>query len=421
MLIQIKNVGKVQEASIEIDGITVIAGENNTGKSTVGKTLFAAFNSFCNVDETLLNEREDSINRSLWELESVNNFENDFQGEASLLARDVIAHYRVSDADNEEIVASLKERILKLHNEGAYAMDIDDIDLVMSRIRNALDASKNDLLIRLLSDELRKEFAGQVNNIFSNKAASIQLRIKKAYTDLLIEDNAVASLDGMLKLNTRAVYLDDEIFSDLEFPYFFVRGNKKVRDIISALSSSRNDDQRNIIDTMMAEDKLKPILLKLDSISHGDLSMRKGTNSIGYKFPDSKEELSIQNLSSGLKIFAVLKLLLLNGKVRDKGLIILDEPEIHLHPEWQIAFAELMVMLQKAFDLHILLTTHSPYFLEAIEVYSRSHEINQRCRYYQAEKAGDLAVIHDVTENIEDIYRKLAEPFQVLENVEYGD
>lgn len=420
MLIQIKNVGKVQEASIDIDGITVIAGENNTGKSTVGKTLFAVFNSFCNVDETLLNEREDSINRSLWELESVNNFENDFQGEASMLARDVIAHYRVSDADNEEIVANLKKRILKLYDDGAYAMDVDDIDLVMSRIRNALDTSKNDLLIRLLSEELRKEFAGQVNNIFSKKAASIRLRIKKTYTDLLIEDNAVASLDGMLKLNTRAVYLDDEIFSDLEFPYFFVRGKKKVRDIFSALSSSRNDDQRNIIDTMMAEDKLKPILLKLDNISHGDLSMRQGTNSIGYKYPDSKEELSIQNLSSGLKIFAVLKLLLLNGKVRDKGLIILDEPEIHLHPEWQIAFAELMVMLQKAFDLHILLTTHSPYFLEAIEVYSRSHEISQRCRYYQAEEAGDLAVIHDVTENIENIYGKLAEPFQVLENARYG-
>lgn len=32
-----KNIGRVAEADIEINGIAVIAGENGTGKSTVGK------------------------------------------------------------------------------------------------------------------------------------------------------------------------------------------------------------------------------------------------------------------------------------------------------------------------------------------------------------------------------------------------
>ena len=36
MRLYLKNVGKVSEADIKLDGITVIAGENNTGKSTVG-------------------------------------------------------------------------------------------------------------------------------------------------------------------------------------------------------------------------------------------------------------------------------------------------------------------------------------------------------------------------------------------------
>ena len=40
MKLSIKNVGKLKEADVEINGITVIAGENNTGKSTVSKTLF---------------------------------------------------------------------------------------------------------------------------------------------------------------------------------------------------------------------------------------------------------------------------------------------------------------------------------------------------------------------------------------------
>lgn len=38
---QIKNIGAIEKADIEIEGITIIAGENNVGKSTVGKALYA--------------------------------------------------------------------------------------------------------------------------------------------------------------------------------------------------------------------------------------------------------------------------------------------------------------------------------------------------------------------------------------------
>lgn len=35
MKLTLKNIGKIREASVELNGITVIAGENNTGKSNV--------------------------------------------------------------------------------------------------------------------------------------------------------------------------------------------------------------------------------------------------------------------------------------------------------------------------------------------------------------------------------------------------
>jgi len=36
MLVTFKNTGMIEKADIRLDGLTVIAGENNTGKSTVG-------------------------------------------------------------------------------------------------------------------------------------------------------------------------------------------------------------------------------------------------------------------------------------------------------------------------------------------------------------------------------------------------
>ena len=44
MIFKIKNFGKIAEANIKLDGITVICGDNDTGKSTVGKAVFSFFN-----------------------------------------------------------------------------------------------------------------------------------------------------------------------------------------------------------------------------------------------------------------------------------------------------------------------------------------------------------------------------------------
>ena len=41
MKLNIKNIGMIKEADVKLDGLTVIAGENDTGKSTLGKILFA--------------------------------------------------------------------------------------------------------------------------------------------------------------------------------------------------------------------------------------------------------------------------------------------------------------------------------------------------------------------------------------------
>lgn len=51
MELSIRDFAKIQQVDIVIDGITVIAGENNTGKSTVGKILgkyiTACLQDFC--------------------------------------------------------------------------------------------------------------------------------------------------------------------------------------------------------------------------------------------------------------------------------------------------------------------------------------------------------------------------------------
>ena len=61
MKLKIENFAKIKEADIKLDGITVIAGLNDTGKSTVGKVLYSIFNSLNTIDKSVENERKNDI------------------------------------------------------------------------------------------------------------------------------------------------------------------------------------------------------------------------------------------------------------------------------------------------------------------------------------------------------------------------
>ncbi|RHQ98600.1 hypothetical protein DWX74_04710 [Peptoclostridium sp. AF21-18] len=99
------------------------------------------------------------------------------------------------------------------------------------------------------------------------------------------------------------------------------------------------------------------------------------------------------------------------------SVLILDEPDIYLHPEWQLLFAELIVLVNKYLNTHFLINTHSPYFLNAIEVYASKYNIVEP-KYYLAKVDGN---VYDVTDNIEEVYAELARPFQILEDEMYKE
>lgn len=65
MRLQIKNFAAIREADIKFDGITVIAGENNAGKSTVGKILFSFFHSFYDMQEKIQSNRWQAISNKV--------------------------------------------------------------------------------------------------------------------------------------------------------------------------------------------------------------------------------------------------------------------------------------------------------------------------------------------------------------------
>ena len=100
-------------------------------------------------------------------------------------------------------------------------------------------------------------------------------------------------------------------------------------------------------------------------------------------------KLRIANLAAGSKMFSIIKILLAKGELDNTTMLILDEPETHLHPQWQNAFAEIIVLLVKELGINILLTTHSANFMLALDAYMRKYHIADKTNFYQTDMLED--------------------------------
>lgn len=416
MKIELKNICKISHCEITLDGITVIAGENGTGKSTVGKALYSVFNSFSNIKEQINEIRRDSLFSVFRKFN-----DNDFYFRVSYAYGDIVSELMDNSKTYINDRTLLREKLVSFvmnSEDFVISKDEEHIDEMTNAILSVLKITDTMIVNKILQNRIDAEFNRQVSNLYNDSDNNIIITVKDNIVNVNINSNEVISHNGLMDLYSNAIYIDDPyiLYPQRDFLVgrtYYDHQNEMRKKLFF------NNNENNVIDDILTNEKLNNIYSKIENICKGDLSFT--FNRAYYVLPNSKK-LGIQNIATGLTTFVIIKSLLQRGIIKEKGLIILDEPETHLHPKWQLLFAEIIVLLQKEFDLTILLNTHSPYFLEAIEVYSEKYGIKDKCKYYLSEndEANNSFVINDVTDNTELIYKKLASPFQTLEDERYS-
>ena len=413
MKLIIKNIGKLKNAEVEINGITVITGENNTGKSTVSKVLWSVFNGFYKIDEKVYNEKVSELRKIVDKLMKENGYDR--------ITDNFKDFFGIFDRTEEKIAVELlknnrsysEKEIKSIINTYKENLEIGDISNLVDEINDTLKISDKEIIKVIVSRVMNKEFHNQINTVFCKEKRNIgkiNLEIKDRSIDLKVENNEISDIQNYFLINKETVYIDNPFILD---SYDYEEENHQTHLANNIFSENEN----SAISEIKVKKKLNNIYKKLNSVLSGEILENKNSK---FVYRKNGEDIDLKNLSTGLKTFAIIKMLLQNGTLEENGTIILDEPEIHLHPEWQLLFAELIVLLQKEFGMHILLTTHSPYFLNAIEVFSEKYKINEKCKYYIAENDANGSIIKDMTGNTRKIYRKLARPIQDLENIRYS-
>lgn len=437
MRLNIKNFAGIESADIILNGITVIAGENNTGKSTVGKILFAVVNSVSDMQEKIIDKKIEGIRTicsSLLEendrYKLIKSYENSRvlkKGIREQISRENELFWKNGSWNydqTDELVSSILKNI---HECVKSEKDFSVIAEGMAHsIKEIYKIPETDVALEIITRYFRHVFSNQINSLnVPEAAARINLSIKQKHLGLIFEDDSCSGYVSDMNLSNKAVYIEDPFVIDKVSDYsllfsreFSSASEHFLLELLISRTNKYDDMMDGVIESVLSKRKLTEIYQRLGSVIAGNI-VEKQSNEYYLELENLKKPVSVNNLSTGLKSFLILKMLIEKGKLNDRDMLILDEPEIHLHPEWQVVYAELIVLLQKAFDLSIVVTTHSPYFLDAINLFSVKYGTGEKVNYYLSDVEEGQIKINNVTDNIDLIYKKMASPVQMLDSLRY--
>jgi len=101
-------------------------------------------------------------------------------------------------------------------------------------------------------------------------------------------------------------------------------------------------------------------------------------------YKENGNEIQMKMLGTGKKLFVILDKLVKNKSINSYTLVMFDEPEEGMHPEWQLEFIEKLFKINVSFAL----TTHSPYIIQSLIYYAKKNMTETV--YYTVEHFRDL-------------------------------
>lgn len=414
MNVQIQNIGILKDAEICLDGLTVITGYNDSGKSTVGKALYSLYHGINVYQDKILDDSVDYVMGALKGISSV-----DKRKTKELLRNWLETTIDMSDDEIREQRTKMIYTLLMFDNELKNHFHSKQSVIYTAKLAKRLETIQDPVFkLKVKKDVIlqafKTEFDGKIRNAYTRKTGKMRVYDGETDCNVLQITNSTVKFPNMFD---GEFYFKDVVFIDtpMILSDFFdilmdLRKSKTKQghrvDLVEKLINENSRNRNNIIDDTLAKERLEAIDKMIGKVLAGDVALEEGH--LLYKIKG--QSFGAGSLASGLKSYVIIRRLLDNGYLRENSLLIIDEPEVHLHPQWQLYFAELLVLMAKQLDLRMILTTHSPYFLQALDVFSKKHGFHQKTHFYLAKREADGAVIENIDGKLDETYNMLAEP-----------
>ncbi|MDB9393555.1 AAA family ATPase [Microcystis aeruginosa] len=429
MELLIKNLGSIRNNNQAIDltkKFYTFIGYNNSGKTLVSQLLWTIFNhdnirkfSENNQIDSLVIDSEKPIKKITINQELIDEILNKF---SRFIEKEVVNTYNLDASIKETIISSNKlifQADIKEFKDKSFRLTfVVDNDLEYLQISKG----KGSLTINIKENNIPEKVFDQIPRDFFERAKPSKQSV------------IISSVITVLLSQTQDTFFipASRSFFPVFYQYIYeIERNKRIESNRLFLELIENIDD----DSDSNEDKLKRLREQLPKRSYTEpmnkvieslysLNTKKKINSVynsliekmiglmggeitissleliapiqfSFKFDESKD-LPMYLASSSVNQLTILYLYLKYWAKEKNNFLMIDEPEVNLHPENQIRLMDILVQFVTEHDNRVLITTHSPILTDILNNYVYLHTL----------KSYDV----DVTKIIEDNQLKNLNP-----------
>lgn len=428
--LKIENYHSISKADIALNGITVLAGINGCGKSTLARWLYYIVKGANGYDQNLFEDYRTDM--------------DEIVSQYITTQKDVYYYPNLN-----KILGKAKGEIINSTYTDLESFDkIEKIVLDMTShfsktVRNIYISMNNDYKIRLLKylnierkngetdDEMLKNFfAEKTSEIKETSKYYLNLKDRRPikrffehinfyYTESDFPSVMSFKEDGVEIFNNENIGtilgLKTAIYVDTPMSVNAVSNNPLWEEFRTYLQNKVSSTKNNEV--------AQRLLARIRNIAGGSVIDEEdffGDKELSFKRASDNLTIKLEQMATGIKSFAYLDRLLEYGYLTQGNILILDEPEAHLHPQWIVEFARMLVKIHKETGLFIMLASHDPDMVSAIRYIAEKEDVLDDTTFYLAEqdKNAETFSYKELGHDIEPIFASFNKSFDLIEK--YG-
>ncbi len=302
MEFKFKNLGFIKEANIEMGNLTIICGENNTGKTYLTYSIYAFYDKLLALDKVEIDIKE-----------KIGIIENTF---ADKLTQIFFVEEDYFEKTQFNVIYNISKKEKNLFNlPKNYEIGINDIQNIF-----------------IITSE-RSGVSVFYKEIDNNRSSVIELISKEK--DKISPNSIQKILDEFVS------YYVTPIGQNIKYVRNFEKYSKQKSFLVTENNKELFELWKNIVG--------------------GEYK----TNNSGYYLEYEQDKTIPLYLSSSNAKSLMLFDLYIKNIAQNNDLLIIDEPELNLNPKNQCLMAKLIVKLINN-GVNILMTTHSDYIIKEI-------------------------------------------------------
>ena len=414
--INVKNFGPIEKAEIDLRPLTVFVGESNTGKTYLAALIYALHQNFRGISQFPWadsvashlsfayrfhspSRREEIEKELLKALEKLNTLGRHFRfsdlpQQMSFRSQSILTDqenftYELQRCFDLESTSKLIRFTGSCGNEMKVSLSVRESDQTYWNFETRVAGSDNstitghinpDMILLNANDPMRKtEFneTSDVERLFQTLSGQRWRTVDSYYLPAarsgIMESRDVLAT-ALIKRATRIGLdrLEASTFSGM------------IADFLEQIFQYKERKRSSTKISRVAE-QLEMELLE------GKIEVKRHSPEAYPEFlyrPDqAKDGLRMSHSSAMVSELAPL-VLFLRGILKQGDLLIIEEPESHLHPSAQTKIAQTLARLVRA-GVHVIITTHSNYLLQQIGNLIREGELRKQGEF-TSEKADYL-------------------------------